>query len=88
MDYIVHGVAKNWTLISDFHFLYHLSHQGSPYNRITISNPQHPRGLWSLSVMPYGKTICVHRAREGSEHFAVITLTEMPRYPRTLQGSH
>ena len=22
MDYIVHGVAKSWTLLSDFHFLY------------------------------------------------------------------
>ena len=91
MDYIVHGVTKSWTLMSDFHFhfLHHLSHQGSPYNRVTISNPlQHPRGLWSLSVMPYGKIICVHRPREGSVHFAVITLTEMPRYPRTLQGSH
>ena len=87
----IHGVTKSRTLMSDFHFhfLHHLSHQGSPYNRVTISNPlQHPRGLWSLSVMPYGKIICVHRPREGSVHFAVITLTEMPRYPRTLQGSH
>ena len=31
MDYVVHGVAKSWTQLSDFHFhfLYCLSHQGA-----------------------------------------------------------
>ena len=39
MDSIVHGVAKNWTRLSNFHFhsyiankiLHRLSHQGSPH---------------------------------------------------------
>ena len=54
MDYIVHGAAKSWTLLSDFHFLtFHFSSSGCGVPQPTCMHSKH----WILTVLEAGKHV-------------------------------
>ena len=42
MDFIVHGVAKGQTRLSDLHFLFHLGFPGGSDGKASVCNARHP----------------------------------------------